>query len=634
MKNKLLALAICLMQFFIADAQQTQHSVARQWNETLLQSIRLDFSRPTVHARNLFHISAAMYDAWAVFESNADTYFLGKTVGGFQIPFDGFTFDAAQKQALQEEAISHAAFGIISHRFLTGPNKVPVRNRVVVFDSLSNLMTDLGYDQDFTSIDYSTGSAAALGNYIADRVIAYGMSDGANEANNYESLFYEPVNEPLKLDTSEFINLADANRWQPLSFGQTFIDQQGNEISDGPISFLGPEWGNVAPFSLTASDKEIIARDGNDFTVYKNPGDPVFLDSLNGTSIDDPFKWGFALVAVWSSHLNHTDGTMWDISPKGVGNIDINNFPEVSGFPNFYDLTNGGDGGEGYTINPKTNQPYEEHLVPRGDFGRVIAEFWADGPDSETPPGHWFTLLNEVSDHPLTEKRFMGIGETLDDLEWDILSYFMMGGAMHDVAIAAWSVKGYHDYVRPITAIRYMATKGQSSDPTGPRYDPAGIPLIDGFIEQIGPNDPLVGANNEFLNEIKVLAWRGHDFIQDPETDIAGVGWIKAIDWWPYQRPTFVTPPFAGYISGHSTFSRAGAEILTIITGDEYFPGGLGEFVAKANEFLVFERGPSVDVTLQWAKYYDASDQSSLSRIWGGIHPPVDDIPGRKWVRR
>jgi hypothetical protein len=68
---------------------------------------------------------------------------------------------------------------------------------------------------------------------------------------------------------------------------------------------------------------------------------------------------------------------------------------------------------------------------------------------------------------------------------------------------------------------------------------------------------------------------------------------------------------------------------MTLLTGDPFFPGGLGEFHCPANEFLVFEDGPSVDVTLQWATYRDASDQTSLSRIWGGIHPPVDDIPGR-----
>jgi hypothetical protein len=55
----------------------------------------------------------------------------------------------------------------------------------------------------------------------------------------------------------------------------------------------------------------------------------------------------------------------------------------------------------------------------------------------------------------------------------------------------------------------------------------------------------------------------------------------------------------------------------------------MGEFVAKKNEFLVFEEGPTHDVVLQWATYYDAANQSALSRIWGGIHPPADDIPGR-----
>ena len=73
---------------------------------------------------------------------------------------------------------------------------------------------------------------------------------------------------------------------------------------------------------------------------------------------------------------------------------------------------------------------------------------------------------------------------------------------------------------------------------------------------------------------------RAHDYIEDPAVDEAGVGWILAASWWPYQRPTFVTPPFAGYISGHSTYSRAGAEVLTRITGSPYFPGGYGEFLA------------------------------------------------------
>jgi hypothetical protein len=148
-------------------------------------------------------------------------------------------------------------------------------------------------------------------------------------------------------------------------------------------------------------------------------------------------------------------------------------------------------------------------------------------------------------------------------------------------------------------------------------------------VEVVKEGDDLAGEDGEHVGKIKLFTWRGHDYIEDTETDQAGVGWILAEHWWPYQRPSFVTPPFAGFVSGHSTYSRAAAEVLTLITGDAYFPGGYGEFLARKNEFLVFEEGPGVDVKLRWATYRDASDQCSLSRIWGGIHPPADDIPGR-----
>src|SRR5690606_40583244 len=90
--------------------------------------------------------------------------------------------------------------------------------------------------------------------------------------------------------------------------------------------------------------------------------------------------------------------------------------------------------------------------------------------------------------------------------------------------------------------------------------------------------------------------------------DIAGVDWILAENWWPMMRPDFVTPPFAGYVSGHSTLTRAGAGALTLLTGSPYFPSGMYQYSAKANEVLVYEDGPSVDVTLQWATYFDVAD--------------------------
>ena len=95
----------------------------------------------------------------------------------------------------------------------------------------------------------------------------------------------------------------------------------------------------------------------------------------------------------------------------------------------------------------------------------------------------------------------------------------------------------------------------------------------------------------------------------------------------PYQKKTFVTPAFPGYISGHSTFSRSAAEIMTAFTGSKWFPNGLGSFTITQ---LINEAGPSQPVTLQWASYYDGADQVGLSRIWGGIHPPADDFAGRR----
>jgi hypothetical protein len=178
-----------------------------------------------------------------------------------------------------------------------------------------------------------------------------------------------------------------------------------------------------------------------------------------------------------------------------------------------------------------------------------------------------------------------------------------------------------------------MADRGQSSDPQGPSYHPEGLPLHPNTIEVVTAESSAPGQRHEHLaahvGKIAIRAWRGPDYIQNEETDVAGVGWILAENWWPYQRPTFVTPPFAGYLSGHSTYSRAASELMTLVTGSKYFPGGLGEFPAPQNEFLVFEDGPSQTVVMQWATYHDASDQTSLSRIWGGIHPPQDDIPGR-----
>lgn len=616
-------LSIGFLSPVVASAQSSSsHSVARLWNEALLQSIREDFARPTVHARNLFHTSVLMWDAWSAYDAGAQPYMLGNTLHGFTCSFNGVP-DPGDVQAAREKAISYAAYRLLRHRFAQSPGME------AAFARYDILMNELGFDRTFESADYASGEPAALGNYLAQCMIDYGSADGANESELYANRFYRPVNPPLAPPISGNPHILDMNRWQPLSF-DVFVDQAGQEIPLGTPEFLGPEWGQVHPFSLTPGDLTIHERGGFEYWVYHDPGPPPMLDVLTGGGLSDEYRWSHSLVAVWSSMLDPADGVRWDISPARIGNIPLSQFPhDWEGHRDFYNLFEGLDASQGRRINPHTGQPYYAQIVPRADYARVLAEFWADGPDSETPPGHWFTILNYVSDHPDLSKQYRGNGPVMNDLEWDVTSYFILGGTMHDAAVAAWGAKGWYDYIRPISAIRGMAEFGQSSDPSQPRYHPAGIPLIPGYIELVGDADPLVGDNKENLYKIKVRGWRGPAYVFNPETDVGGVGWILADDWWPYQRPSFVTPPFAGYVSGHSTFSRAAAEAMTLLTGDEYFPGGMGEFVAAKNEFLVFEDGPSEDVTLQWATYRDASDQTSLSRIWGGIHPPADDIPGR-----
>jgi len=611
MKKLLIIFIVC--GFIDANAQA---NVASEWNEQLLSAIRVDLARPTVHARNLFHSSMLMYDAWAVFDDTAETIFLGKRFGGYICEFNGIEAPTEAFTA-RHEILSYAMYRFLMHRF---------SNSDITKTRVTDHFLSYGYNPNDLSTDYSQGSYAALGNYLASEMIQFGLQDGSNEEESYENRYYEPVNAPLEMYRYTDTNITDPNRWQPLAFLE-FIDQSGNILEDTP-GFLSPEWGEVTPFALNGSDLE-IKNNGFDSYVYNDPGPPDYIQDSNENGIDDPYKWGFALVASWSSHLDPNDDTMIDISPGAIGNISSEDFPQTfEEYKAFYDFFEGGDIGNGHAVNPYTNAPYPPRMVKRADYARVLAEFWADGPDSETPPGHWFTIFNHINPAFYTNRRFAGQGPSLSQLEWDVKCYLVLGGALHDAAVNTWGIKGYYDYIRPISAIRYMAEKGQSSDSSLPSYDPHGLPLIPGSIELINAGDPLAIENPDYLGKIKIRAWKGPDYLFT-SSSVAGVDWILGTRWWPYQRGTFVTPNFAGYLSGHSTFSRAAAQALTLVTGSPYFPQYYGSFYAERNEFLVFEEGPSENILLEWATYKDASDQTSLSRIWGGIHPPIDDIRGR-----
>jgi len=606
----------------LGNGQAQDHSIAHEWSENLLEAIRNDFARPTVHARNLYHCSVAMYDIWSLYDTSgvSDRVLAGKTVHGFTCPFNEFEI-TGEIGTQRDEAISFAMYRIMRNRFAASPGIG------YIYQLIDGFMADRGYDTSIQSVDYEVDGAAALGNYVASCILDYGLADNSNEQNGYVNQFYQASNPPLVIQFEGNQSIVDYNKWQPLTL-DVFIDQAGNEIPLNTPEFLSPEWGYVSPFALQKEDLTIYNKDGDEYWVYHDPGPPPTIDAINGEGTSSEYEWGFSLVSKWSAHLDKNDPTIIDISPASIGNIA--SYPQnILELRDFYNDIAGGDVSRGRVMNPKTGLPYVEQLVSRGDYGRILAEFWADGPDSETPPGHWVAILNEIKDHPEYDKRYNGTGEVLDELEYDVKAYLTLSGAMHDAAITAWGAKGYYDYVRPVSAIRALADLGQSTSDTLPSYHPAGFKLEEGLIELVYGGDALAGSNGENIGKIKLYAWRGPDYIPDPSSSEAGVGWILAENWWPYQRPSFVTPPFAGYVSGHSTFSRAAAEVLTLLTGDEYFPGGMGVFQAPANEFLVFENGPSQNIQLQWATYRDASDQCSLSRIWGGIHPPADDIPGR-----
>jgi hypothetical protein len=206
------------------------------------------------------------------------------------------------------------------------------------------------------------------------------------------------------------------------------------------------------------------------------------------------------------------------------------------------------------------------HLSARlGDREKVIAGYWNDGPRTETPPGHWCLFAQFVSRRD---------AHSLDE---DVKLFFALTNGLLDASIAVWDVKRHYDYVRPVTAMRFLF---------------AGRPI---------------------------RAWAG---------PYQGTQLIPGDQWQSY----IGTPPFAEYVSGHSTFSAASAEILRSFTGSDDF----GAQVTILSGSSAIEPGlvPREDVTLSWRTFSEAADEAGLSRRYGGIHFEAADLEGRALGRR
>ena len=163
-----------------------------------IETIRHDLARPTVHARNLFHSSAIMFEALAVYDENLESYFLGNTIGGFETPFYGVSPASEQEAtALVEEAINYGLYRLVSHRFSNSPGADFTQ------ELAQNVFIDNGGDPDYTSLDYISDGGAALGNYIAQKIIEFGLQDGSNELEGHSNTHYTPSNPDLLIELQE-----------------------------------------------------------------------------------------------------------------------------------------------------------------------------------------------------------------------------------------------------------------------------------------------------------------------------------------------------------------------------------------------------------------------------------------------
>jgi hypothetical protein len=204
---------------------------------------------------------------------------------------------------------------------------------------------------------------------------------------------------------------------------------------------------------------------------------------------------------------------------------------------------------------------------PDMDRKKVTAEYWADGPRTEFPPGHMAVFAQFLC-------RKMGI-----NLDRDVKMFFALGNAVMDAGIASWSVKYEYDFWRPITAIRSQYHSSRTTT--------------------------------------KVISWLGPN---------KGFDLVKGEEWMPYQDLNVVTPPFPEYVSGHSTFSAAGNVIMVGMTGTDNFGGHV---IIPADWSNFEDNVPAAPVKLSWPTYTAMADEAGMSRRYGGIHFKTGDIQGR-----
>ncbi len=677
-------------------------SISRLWNEMILYSIRNDIARPTVTARNLYHLSALLWDVYSAYE-NKKALMLEASAPAF-----------SNLELSRNIAMSYAGYTFLMERYKnapinTGDQFAEVNDPAEMIvggeggDGTPDRFLDQTYNRLIKKLDFDVVKNKAHVNFgieFAKRYLDLNLTDGSREAEGYKPAPGYVLKNPVVADVSQsglrglmtktadelisdffkfmdevssavaegqdfdyeslpalfntesyrgpvIAGQVDINHWVRLNIPGA-IDQGGTAVASeqSPLTLF---WGFVKTFS-NLKPFESADKPG----VYFDPG-----QSLPKFETDpDQVIRANAQVVEFSSKLNPLDMSAYDFDQDG--NPDKNPGADLMDISPVSLGNNplGSNDGKGRQINPVTGRPYQQNLVKVANYYRSIAEFWADGPESETPPGHWNSIANYVLDQMEQSKiprKWKGQGEELSPLEYELRLYLTLNGALHDAAIAAWGIKGHYQGNRPVSVIRKLADMAEK-DPAFAAKLTSMSPNFKMVTYEKSEKDQNGNIIKKMVSKLAVKAWRGPkigkyyevDFVGPElrdlsfrfrndiakeedrffiENSIAGVGWMLADNWVPYQRQTFVTPPFPGFVSGHSTFSRAAAEVLTGVTGTEYFPGGLGKYKAPSLHFEFSEETP---FEFHWATYFDAADVSGLSRIYGGIHATYDDLPARR----
>ena len=239
-------------------------SVANAWDQTAVAVLRIDGASAPVQARDLFHLAAAMSDAWAAYNPKARGYFVTQKA------------TAADVQRARETAISYAAYRLLLWRVSFGANLART------FGLLETRLRSLCYSPDFTSA--RGGSPAALGNRIAAAAIAYGRPDGSLEALHYVDASYHSGNAPLVVAQAGS-TVHDATFWQPLALAQ--IAAHGLAPIPARIqSFAASHWGHVRGFALPYSAKGVPVDPGP--PPFGVPSEPSYkraaVDAIRATA--------------------------------------------------------------------------------------------------------------------------------------------------------------------------------------------------------------------------------------------------------------------------------------------------------------------------------------------------------------